>query len=192
MIERLSGKLLERDAGRVVIDCGGVGYGAAVSLNTLEHLGKVGDRVDLWVHTHMGQDSLRLFGFADAAERATFLTLINTSRVGPKLALAVLSALTPEELGDAVGRGDTARMLAVPGVGKKTAERLLMELRDRLPSGKAAAKPSDRLFADLVSALLDLGYNDTAAQTAARQALDERPAETDIAALMRGALRAGK
>jgi Holliday junction DNA helicase RuvA len=147
MIGRLTGKVVAQEAdGGVLIDVGGVGYELAVPLGTL---GRVhtddGGRVTLWVHTHVREDALSLFGFADSAERAAFRMLIGVSNVGPKIAVAVLGALPVGELARAVARRDLGAMTGIPGVGKKIAERLLLELRDKLtvpatPPGGAAAR----------------------------------------------------
>jgi Holliday junction DNA helicase RuvA len=136
MIGRLTGKVIAQEAdGSVVIDVGGVGYELAVPLGTL---GRAqiddGGRVTLWVHTHVREEALALFGFANPIERTAFRTLLGISNVGPKLAVAVLGALPVSELAQAVARRDLAAMQAIPGVGKKIAERLLLELRDKLPA----------------------------------------------------------
>ncbi len=132
MIASLRGTLLTKTAEHAVIECAGVGYGVLMSLASLVKLGVEGGEVSVLVHTHLTQDSLRLFGFADAAEREVFEILISLSGVGPKLALAILSILTAGELSDAVARGDKGMLTRVPGVGAKKAERLLVDLKGRL------------------------------------------------------------
>src|SRR5271165_6575125 len=135
MIGRLTGKVVAQEAdGGVVLDVGGVGYELAIPLGTLgrAHTDDVG-RVTLWVHTHVREDALALFGFADEAERAAFRALVAVSNVGPKIAVAVLGALPAAELARAIARQDLTAFRGVPGVGKKIAERLLLELRDKLP-----------------------------------------------------------
>ncbi|MGA7124458.1 MAG: Holliday junction branch migration protein RuvA [Polyangiaceae bacterium] len=135
MIGRLTGKVVAQEAdGGVVLDVGGVGYELAIPLGTLgrAHTDDVG-RVTLWVHTHVREDALALFGFADEAERAAFRSLVAVSNVGPKIAVAVLGALPAAELARAVARRDMAALTGISGIGKKIAERLLLELRDKLP-----------------------------------------------------------
>jgi Holliday junction DNA helicase RuvA len=146
MIGRLTGRVVAQEADGVVLDVGGVGYELAVPLGTLGR-SRVDDagRVTLWVHTHVREDALALFGFADEAERAAFRALLGVSNVGPKIAVAVLGALPAAELSLAVARRDLAALTAVSGIGKKIAERLLLELRDKLPTapsrGAGAASP---------------------------------------------------
>jgi Holliday junction DNA helicase RuvA len=136
MIGRLTGKVVAQEAdGGVLLDVGGVGYELAVPMGTLGRAHHDDGRVTLWVHTHVREDALALFGFADAIERAAFRTLIGISNVGPKIAVAVLGALPVSELAQAVARKDLSAMKGIPGVGKKIAERLLLELRDKLPAG---------------------------------------------------------
>ena len=135
MIGRLTGKVVAQEVdGGVVLDVGGVGYELAIPLGTLgrAHTDDVG-RVTLWVHTHVREDALALFGFADEAERGAFRALVGVSNVGPKIAVAVLGALPAAELARAVARRDMAALTGISGIGKKIAERLLLELRDKLP-----------------------------------------------------------
>ena len=191
MIASLRGRLIAKDAQRAVVECGGVGYGISMSLSALARLGALGTEVQLVIYTHVGQDVLRLYGFLDDEERTTFETLIGISRVGPKLALAVLSAMSSHELIESVGCGDVAALARIPGVGKKTAERLLLELRDRLPRavGTPRAASSGAMQADLVSALVNLGFKESVAQKAAEHARKLHPTEDDLATLVREALR---
>jgi Holliday junction DNA helicase RuvA len=161
-----------------------------MSLASLARLGKVGGDVFVQVHTHLTQDALRLYGFADEDERQTFEVLIGTTGVGPKLALAILSSLSPAELAGIVGRADKLALTRVPGVGGKKAERLLVELKGRLPetgAGGPSGRPS--LVGDVVSALSNLGFSDEVADKAARAALDKHPDEQEIATLVRAALQ---
>jgi Holliday junction DNA helicase RuvA len=172
MIAFLRGRVLDKHPNRIVVDVGGVGYDVAVPLSTFYTLGDPGAEVTLRVHTHVREDQLALYGFSTPLELTVFERLIGVSGIGPKLALAVLSGIEPRELVGAIQRGDLARLTAIPGVGKKTAERISMELRDRLPkalesagAGMAAPAPGDALRDDLVSALANLGYH--------RQAIDK-------------------
>ncbi len=191
MIASLRGTVVEKDHQSAVVECGGVGYGLAMSLSALARLPPVGQGTFVWVHTHLSQDALRLFGFLEAAEREAFLVLVGTTGVGPRLALAILSALSPTELCSAVAQQNKVQLCAIPGVGKKKAERLLLELKDRLPQGatdKAMPGPSG-LRQDLHSALCNLGFTPQIADRAARQAMEQAPEQTDLTALLREALR---
>lgn len=163
MIARLTGTLVDKQVQRIVIDVSGVGYEVYVPLSTFYAAGDIGARVALRIHTHVREDALQLFGFATALEQELFERLITVSGIGPKLALAVLSGIEPGELVKAVRAGDVARLTRTPGVGRKTAERLIVELKDRMPadgesepSGPAATSAS--LRDDVLSALLNLGY----------------------------------
>jgi Holliday junction DNA helicase RuvA len=171
MIAFLRGRVLEKQPNRVIVDVNGVGYDVAVPLSTFYTAGDPGAAIELRVHTHVRDDQISLFGFATALELTMFERLIAVSGIGPKLALAVLSGIEPTELVAAIQRGDVLRLTRIPGVGKKTAERVVLELRDRLPkavaaAGAAAVPAGDAAIRDdLVSALANLGYH--------RQAIDK-------------------
>ena len=176
MIAHLSGTLLEKQVPRLIVDVGGVGYELLVPLSTFYSVGECGASVKLRVHTHVREDALQLFGFATALELLLFERLIGISGIGPKLGLAVLSGIEPADLIRAIRMGDLARLTGIPGVGKKTAERIVIELRDRLPTGPgteaagpAPAPPSDR--DDLLSALSNLGYQRVPAERAVDRVL---------------------
>jgi Holliday junction DNA helicase RuvA len=141
MIGRLTGRVVAQDAdGAVVLDVGGVGYELASPLGTLGRLRADDEgRVTLWVHTHVREDTLALYAFSDERERMAFRALLGVSNVGPKIAVAVLGALPASELARTIARQDLAAFKGVPGVGRKIAERLLLELRDKLPEGEAGA-----------------------------------------------------
>ncbi len=177
MIAHLSGTLLQKHVQRLVVDVGGVGYDVAVPLSTFYGIGEPGARVALKIHTHVREDALQLFGFATALELTLFERLISVSGIGPKVALAVLSGIEPEQLVRAIRSGDVARLIKIPGVGRKTAERLIIELRDRLPevSGAepAAADEGDDLRADLLSALGNLGYQRGSVETTVDKVLQQ-------------------
>lgn len=164
MIARLSGTLLEKHVQRLVVDVGGVGYEVLVPLSTLYALGELGSSVSLGVYTRVTDDAIQLYGFHTSLERALFERLIGVNGVGPKLALAVLSGIEPSELVRAIRQADVARLTRTPGIGKKTAERLVLELKDRLPPGLDAAtdtpRPADgdEVRDDIMSALVNLGY----------------------------------
>ena len=174
MIARLTGRLLDKQPNRIVVDVGGVGYDVAVPLSTFYTLGEAGAPVSLRIHTHVREDAIALFGFATALELLLFERLIGVSGIGPKVALSELSGIEPEELVRAVRTQDTARLTAIPGVGKKTAERIGLELKDRLPHalvGAAGApvpagEAGGGLRDDLLSALVNLGYHRAAAEKA--------------------------
>jgi len=173
VIAQLRGTLLEKAPSRLIVDVGGVGYDVQVPLSTFYVAGEPGVIVVLRIHTHVREDVIALYGFATPLEHDVFERLIAISGVGPKLALAVLSGIEPAELIKAVRVQDIARLTAIPGIGKKTAERICLELKDRLPtpsttSGQPAAVASaeDQLRTDLLSALLNLGYQRQAVEKA--------------------------
>jgi Holliday junction DNA helicase RuvA len=197
VIARLRGKLLEKQPNRIVVDVSGVGYDVAVPLSTFYGLGEPGTDVVLRVHTHVREDALALFGFATALELDLFERLISISGIGPKVALAVLSGIEPIELIGAVERGDLARLTAIPGVGKKTAERIVLELKDRLPRAHVAAvavsldgapEPS-AVRDDLLSALMNLGYHRPLAERAVDAALKTVGRDAGFERTLRQALR---
>jgi Holliday junction DNA helicase RuvA len=162
VIAHLTGTLHEKQLQRLIVDVGGVGYDVVVPLSTMYAIGDPGSRVALRIHTHVREDALQLFGFATALEQALFERLISVSGIGPKVALSVLSGIEPAELTRAIRSSDLARLTRIPGVGKKTAERIVLELKDRLPDAGSAepepSKPGDDVRDDLLSALTNLGY----------------------------------
>ena len=180
MIALLKGTLVEKHPSRIIVDTGGVGYDVQVPLSTFYTLGDPGAALTLRIHTHVREEVIALYGFATTVEQQLFERLIAISGVGPKLALAVLSGIEPAGLITAVRLGDVARLTAIPGVGKKTAERIGLELKDRLPASLQAigqahleASPGDELREDLRSALLNLGYQRAAAEKAIDTSLGE-------------------
>ena len=186
MIARICGTLVEKNPPQVVVMSHGVGYEIDVPMSTFYHLPRTGEEVELLTHLVVREDAHLLFGFLTAAERTAFRQLLKISGVGPKVALSVLSGLSVEDLSRAVASGDAARLTKVPGVGKKTAERLVLELRDRLPAvvgtARADAAPAK---GDVVNALLGLGYNEREAQAAVKQL----PADLQLADAIRLALK---
>lgn len=191
MIASLRGRLVHKDATGVIVDCNGVGYGVAMSLSSLSRLGAEGSDVEMLVYTQLTQDALRLYGFVDDDERKTFSILIGTKGVGPRLGLAILSTMSPGELADVIGAGDKAMLTRIPGVGNKTAERLLLELKDRLTARdvRHASPTGAPAHGELVSALTNLGFKQGEADDVARLTLEAHPGETDTASLVRLALR---
>ena len=179
MFAYLRGTLLEKHPNQAIVDVGGVGYDVTIAVSTYSKLPDAGAEVRLRVHTHVREDALQLYGFLSVLEQQVFERLIGISGIGPKLAVAVLSGIGPAELVGAVERGDIARLTAIPGVGRKTAERIVLELRDRLQqlavvpaaAGVGTAAPADRLRDDLISALLNLGYHRPLAERAADSTL---------------------
>jgi Holliday junction DNA helicase RuvA len=173
MIAFLRGRVLDKFPNRIILDVSGVGYEVHVPLSTYYEIGEAGSDVSLRVHTHVREDTLQLFGFLTPLEQLLFERLIGISGIGPKLAVSVLSGIDSRELVVAVRRADVARLIRIPGVGKKTAERIVLELKDRLkdvaPAPEAeGAQPStgDRLRNDLISALENLGYHRPLAEKA--------------------------
>jgi Holliday junction DNA helicase RuvA len=185
MIAFLRGRVLEKQPNRIILDVQGVGYELYVPLSTFYDLGDEGSECSLRVYTHVREDALQLFGFLTDLERQLFERLISISGIGPKLAVAVLSGVEARDLVTAVQRGDVARLTAIPGIGKKTAERIVLELRDRLaqlavgvPEAAPAARAGDRLRDDLVSALQNLGYHRPQADKAVDASLSSVPDAT--------------
>jgi Holliday junction DNA helicase RuvA len=183
VIAHLRGRILERQPNRVVVDVNGVGYEVFVPLSTFYALPEPGGSADvaLRVHTHVREDALLLYGFATALELDLFERLIGVSGIGPKVALAVLSGIEPPDLVRAIEVGDVGRLTAIPGVGKKTSERIVLELKDRLPkavpAGAAAEGGSIRgpVRGDVLSALVNLGYHRPLAEKAVDAAMQGAP-----------------
>jgi Holliday junction DNA helicase RuvA len=177
VIAHLSGTLIDKHLQRLVVDVGGVGYEVTVPLSTLYVVGDAGSRVALRIHTRVTDEAIQLFGFQTPLEQTLFERLISVNGVGPKLALAVLSGIEPGELLRAIRQQDVARLTAIPGIGRKTAERLVLELKDRLPASAASADtpplPGDSVRDDVLSALINLGYQRPAVEKALDRALKE-------------------
>ncbi len=184
MIGHLDGRVLELQPGLVVLEAGGVGY--EVHLPVSAHPFLVGrERAALFVHTHVREDQLALYGFPTRRERDTFRLLLGVSGVGPRTALALLSGLTPDELGAAVASEQWRRLAAAPGIGKRTAERLIVELKGKIEAtARGGASPRE----DAVSALVNLGYPSRAAEEAVGDLLRPRP-EMELDELLRRALQ---
>jgi Holliday junction DNA helicase RuvA len=194
MIASLSGLLQRKALDHVVVDVGGVGYQALVSMQTLAELPEVGQKVALLCYTHVREDVLQLFGFLSDKERQAFTLLISVSGVGPKLALTVLSGLPVDQLVVAITASDIKRLQGVPGVGKKTAERLVVELKDKLTRiglapQVAATKAAKNVVPapEVVEALANLGYRRAQAERAVKEAVKRQP-DAAIEKLLRTAL----
>ena len=196
MIARLSGIVLEKREDAVVLDVQGVGYLVHLSLQSMAHLPPVGARAQLRCHTHVREDSLQLFGFVSSEEEELFHLLISVSGVGPKLAVNILSGMPATELATAILHGELLRLTKIPGVGKKTAERLILELKDRiatsgLAGGARPSQPPPDSAADaaLLSALVNLGYRPAAAERTAETVRRNLGVGAPLEARLREALR---
>ncbi|MFA4830097.1 MAG: Holliday junction branch migration protein RuvA [Thermodesulfovibrionales bacterium] len=161
MIGSLRGKLISRRPDNVIVEVNGVGYHVNVPLNILSTLPEEGSNVFLYTYTHVREDALQLYGFSTEDEKKIFTTLLGITGVGPKMALNILSGISRNDFVEAIEKEDVALLCRIPGLGKKTAHRLILELRDKLPS---AEKPKDRVFEDTLSALVNLGYKKPVAQ----------------------------
>ncbi len=188
MIGRLHGKLIEKTPPQVLVDVGGVGYEVDVPMSTFCNLPAEGSEITLLTHFIVREDAQLLYGFATAAERQTFRALIRISGVGPRIALAVLSGMSTQDLADAVEQGNATLLTRVPGIGKKTADRLVLELKGKL-AGNAfalAGGAASAAQADILSALMALGYSEREAQASVRAL----PAEVTVSEGIRLALKA--
>lgn len=200
MIAQLSGKLIHKQPSAVIIDVGGVGYDVTIPLSTFYELGEPGTDVSLKIHTHVREDALQLFGFWTAREKEIFLKLTSVSGVGPKLAITMLSGLPAPELITAITNNDLARLTSIPGVGRKTAERVVVELRDKLAVISLEARESERAAShelaagdaavrdDTIAALIALGYPKAISERAVSFAMREE-GERTIEAVLKRALR---
>ena len=203
MIAHLSGTLLAKQATSVILDVNGVGYEVTIPVTTFYDMEDAGAQVALRIYTHVREDALQLFGFNTARERELFMLLISVSGIGPKSALAMLSGMSADEIITAIRTSNYARLTSAPGVGKKTAERLVIELRDKMaalsspaleeqlaaqPGGTAAAPTEDALREDTLSALVNLGYQRAAAEKAVMQAMQDG-GDLTVELLLRRSLR---
>jgi len=186
MIGSLRGRLLDLKPGACVVEAGGVGYACLLSLQTYSHLSGLDGEVFLWTHTHVREDAIQLIGFASPRERELFTRLIGVSGIGPRVALQVLSRYPAEELTASIAGGDVAALVAIPGVGKKTAERIILELKGSLPPSETSEPAPARVDAE--SALVNLGYAPKVARAAVEAALKDGP-EASLEALIVRALR---
>ena len=184
MIAHLKGRLLEKQPNRIVVDVQGVGYDVHVPFSTFFDMAEAGSEIALRIHTHVREDALLLYGFATTLELQIFERLISVSGIGPKLALAVLSGIEPHELIVAIRQSNIARLTGIPGIGKKTAERIGLELKDKIVALEAREAPptaepaGDAMRHDVLSALVNLGYHRHIAERAADAAIKSQPASS--------------
>jgi Holliday junction DNA helicase RuvA len=202
MIAHLSGTLLSKQATSVILDVAGVGYEVTIPLSTFYDLEEAGSTVQLRIYTHVREDALQLYGFKTARERELFLRLISVSGIGPKLGITLLSGMSADEMIASIRTNNLARLTLIPGIGRKTAERLVVELRDRVASlsspeleeelgaksGTPAAPSEDAMRSDALSALVNLGYQRTAAEKAVASALSEG-GDVSVESILRLSLR---
>jgi len=202
MIAHLSGTLLSKHATSVILDVGGVGYEVSIPLSTFYDLGEIGSIVQLRIYTHVREDALQLFGFKTARERELFLRIISVSGIGPKLGITLMSGMSADEMIESIRTNNLARLTLIPGIGRKTAERLVIELREkmaalatggsedenkRVPVGLAPTS-EDGVRSDALSALLNLGYQRSAAEKAIDTVMGETP-ELSVETVLRSSLR---
>ena len=170
MIAHLRGKLLAKHPNQAIVETAGVGYDVTISVPTFSDLPAVGDEVAVYIHTHVREDMIALYGFLRPSEKLLFEKLITVSGIGPKLAITILSGMAADEMVGSIRGNDIARLTRIPGIGKKTAERMVLELRDKLPapapSAPAATQSLNATEEDVLSALVNLGYQRAAAEKA--------------------------
>jgi len=197
MIASLTGRLASKHPGGVVIDVQGVGYDVLIPLSTYYRLPDSGQSVSLAIHTHVREDAIQLFGFSTPREKDAFLMLLGVSGIGPKLALSVISSLSVDDLVAAIRTDDQKTLASVPGIGKKSAGRLALELKDKVEKLGGAgdhraakvAEPSGKLMDDALSALVNLGYKASDVKDVVKQVLAGRNGETPLQDLIRAALK---
>jgi len=196
MIALIRGQLIEKRPGVVIVETQGIGYQVFVSVNTLYDLPEMAESVHLHIYTHVREDLLQLFGFSTLLEKEIFQILINVSGIGPKLALNILSGIAPDELLASLQSENVNRLMAIPGVGRKTAERLVFDLKEKVREislrGKPhpeMKKPQDQLVEDVTSALVNLGYKKNQAERVVEQVWQQRP-EASLEEILKESLRA--
>src|SRR5208283_745011 len=192
MIAHLRGTLLAKRPNQAIVETHGVGYDVAISVPTFTEMPAAGAEVALHIHTHVREDALSLYGFLRLAEKQLFEKLLTVSGIGPKLAITILSGMPVDEMAEAIRGGDLARLTRIPGIGKKTAERMVLELRDKLAAGgtpEASAAQASPVEEDVISALVNLGYQRAAADKALLAALAGKSSQS-FDALFREALGA--
>jgi Holliday junction DNA helicase RuvA len=197
MIAHIQGRLHFKSPEHLIIDVDGLGYQIYVPLTTFYDLPDVGRTVALHIHTHVREDALQLYGFQSPEDKVLFVRLISVAGIGPRLAVNILSGITWAELADTILRGDLARLISIPGVGRKTAERIMVEMRDKLPAlalGQEVAGPikraaSDAIAEDVLSALCNLGYKKGVAHRAIENAQQRLQGEVTLENLLKESLR---
>ncbi len=196
MIARITGNLISKDPSNVVIDVHGVGYRAFIPLSSFYGLPDTGHQVSLHIHTHVREDAILLYGFITRREKELFLSLIAVSGIGPKVALAIISGLPAEELADAIARGDQKKISTIPGVGPKTAARVILELKDKVAALGATNTGPCETFApsrqrdEAISALVNLGYKKNMAEDAVKKVCAAHGEDMPLEALIKEALKA--
>jgi Holliday junction DNA helicase RuvA len=194
MIAHLRGTLLSKHPNQAVVEAGGVGYDVTISVPTFSDLPGSGSEVALHIHTHVREDQIALYGFLRPAEKLLFEKLITVSGIGPKLAITILSGMAADEMVNSIRGNDIARLTRIPGIGKKTAERMVLELRDKLPqpvTDSAPAPPAlGAIEEDVISALVNLGYQRAAAEKVLDLVKKDQTKDGSFDALFRGALAA--
>ena len=199
MYSHLKGTLYRKAPTEIVVDVNGVGYAVSIPLSTYEKLGETGSAVSILTYTHVREDILQLYGFATEAEREIFRLLISVSGIGPKIAQGILSGVQPNELQNLIAHANVSALTAIPGVGRKTAERLIVELRDKIAKLDSGSFSSDStgaaqgIRAEALMALISLGYNRATAEKAIRMALQElNGKEASIQELLKQALKSAR
>jgi len=197
MIAHIQGRLHSKSPEYLVIDIDGIGYQVEVPLTTFYDLPDVGNTVALHIHTHVREDALKLYGFQSQEEKMLFVRLMSVAGIGPRLAVNILSGITPTELADSIVQGNLARLVSIPGVGRKTAERIMVEMRDKLPglaleSDMAApvkTTAAEAMLEDALSALVNLGYKKKVANRAVEKAQQRLQGEITLESLLKESLR---
>jgi Holliday junction DNA helicase RuvA len=192
MIAHLRGRLLAKHPNQAILETAGVGYDVTITIPTFSDLPSPGSEVALHIHTHVREDQIALYGFLNPSEKHLFEKLITVSGIGPKLAITILSGMPADEMVGSIRHNDIARLTRIPGIGKKTAERMVLELRDKLPPAGAeipAAPPITAMEEDVLSALMNLGYQRPTAERALAQAA-KNGKEESFEALFRNTLAA--
>ncbi len=193
MIARLTGKLAVKNPDEVLLDVSGVGYQVAIPLSTFYELPERGEVVTLQIYTAMRENAIELFGFLTLKEKEVFKLLLNVSKIGPKLSLNILSGIACDDLTTALATGDILKLRGIPGIGQKTAERMILELKDKVPKTQAAAGQDTalpgELFEDALSALLNLGYKRPNAERAVKRAINEAGRDTHLEEIIRLSLK---
>jgi Holliday junction DNA helicase RuvA len=196
MIAYLSGTLLSKHPNQLIIDVNGVGYEVTIPLSTFYETGEVGGPIQLHIYTHVREDAIALFGFKSVQEKSVFEQLISVSGIGPRLGITILSGMPFEQLVPTIRQANLAKLTSIPGVGKKTAERLVVDLRDKLvrfeispPASVTVASPISQAQEDVLSVLLNLGYSKNVAENAIRKSVSAEIADQSFENLLKSALQ---